>query len=100
MLRDLIREERSKLQTETQDVGSAIGHRGVPSDYQRPEIDMPDSMDYSGNRSDAQRQIYSDYGHLVQDFMDKNGNLIRHHNLFEEVFAEMVRQAKENLDLE
>ena len=100
MIRKLIREEKQKMQLETFDVGTAVGTRGVPSDYQQPEIDMEDSMDISGNRSDVQRNIYSDYGHMMQDFMDRHGNMIRHHNLWEEVFAEMVRQAKENLELE
>ena len=71
----------------------------APAELRSAE-DLPNSMDKTGDRNYVETMLYTDYGQAFSDFMKENGDLVRHHNLQEELFAEVVRQAKIHLELE
>ncbi len=66
----------------------------------RSTDDLPNSMDKTGDRNYVETKLYTEFGQAFSDFMRENGDLIEHHNMREELFAEVVRQAKIHLELE
>ena len=66
----------------------------------RSAEDLPNSIDKNGDRNYVETKLYTEFGQAFSDFMRENGDLIKHHNMQEELFAEVVRQAKLHLELE
>ena len=76
------------------------GNDAIAPPEMRSIEDTPDSMDKTGDRNYVETKVYTDYGQAFSDFMRENGDMVKHHNLQEELFAEVVRQAKIHLELE